>query len=387
MPAVSSNSRGWKLSLLFALIVNNDIPSLLAVEAIMEPVSLVASKAPLLGGRVRECAENGCFNGGVAAVQALVRLHGRGDDPNQNTLVIPFGDFKTPLTIMSRFFFGVIVMIFANALKWRTWALPSYTVGRPGRFEQHTLEAAQQPDFPALMSNVIISPGDQTFFGHVKHLHLDEPTGMGVIYVGRDLRDWETPSPEAVLSLVKYIHKRNADNGCISRQEPSPLRVFQDLSFSEWYNQSSSPLTETEPQVPRNTNERCYFPVVVWCDWKQKYGDGFFPELEKADPMEQPLLLLDTAGHFLEEDELYKVFPPQNHSKMWVVSQQYQGNPVAVDTESFFQINVEFTEESDGDLVEIKNVTVVYDNLLDIPEEAKTEEYYQDSKNINMYAR
>jgi len=337
-------------------------------------VNLVVTKAPLLGGGVRECAQEGCFDGGVAAVQALARHYSR--DGNMNhTIVIPEADFKSPLTFMSRFFIGVNLMIFRNALGWRTWTLPSYTI-RANRLSQLTLEDAQQSNFPGLLSNVIMAPDYQSFYGYIEAIRWDTETRLAIILIGKDERsEWETDSAATALTLTRYVYKRNAQYGCPNTPlDAPPLAVFAQTPFDAWYQQEG-PTTDLPPNgVPQNLHE-CFYPVVVY-DFNGKdmsRGDLFWETMLATNESEQPLLLLDVQGVFLPTNATSYV--TRHSERMWVASHLRADD-------KFFQVEIE-TSMTQG----IINVTIVQDSLVDLMSEAKTEAYYEDSTKIRQYAR
>ena len=338
-------------------------------------VNLVVTKAPLLGGGVRECAQEDCFEGGVAAVQALVRYYSALGNTDQ-TLVIPEADFKSPLTFMSQFLIGVNLMIFRNVLGWRSWTLPSYTI-IANRFEQRTVEDAQQATFPALMSNVILAADFQSFFGYVEPIHWDKETNLAVIYVGKDEKpDFEADAAATAMALTRYIYKRNAMFGCPNTPiDPPPLAAFSETPFDVWYQQEGD-IAELPSIRDAPNPDECFHPVVVF-DFKGKVFERaeIFWEtmMTNTDESSQPALLLDVRGTFLPDNTLSRV---EKHSeRMWVAHH-------ATPETDFFQVQIQ-TSLHGG----ISNVTIFQENLLNLPAEAKTEAYYEDSNRIRQYAR
>jgi hypothetical protein len=111
---------------------------------------------------------------GPESVQAYAKHFTRteyidgGDQEEQPILVVPMGEFKEPLTTMSRFGFGVNVMIFRE-LQWRTWTLPAYTM-YVDRLDKDALWDAQEPLFSAVISKVFTKP-DEAWYPYAKSIH------------------------------------------------------------------------------------------------------------------------------------------------------------------------------------------------------------------------
>jgi hypothetical protein len=259
-------------------------------------VGLVVTIAPLLSGELRDCADLvlgdvRCSTGGVAAVQALVQYH-NGESP---VLVVPIGDFKSPLTEMSRLAFGVNVMIYANELKWRTWTVPAYTV-KPRRFEYSDVYDAQEPLMPAVVSNVITAPNER-WHPYVKPIHFDEETHLALLYITKEYLETTSPQVESIQQLLHYIQKYNQANGCQTNDGSSDPEstvfasshsIFKDVPFSQWWreegptvlevmreskndatgNQTNSQLWKQDAPLPEQNFDpkNCFVPVVVFED-------------------------------------------------------------------------------------------------------------------------
>jgi hypothetical protein len=398
-----------------------------------QEVSLVVTSAPLLSGDLRDCADPveravRCATGGVATVQALVRYHNNEWFTSTATnytfpvLVVPMGDFKSTLVEMSRFAFGVNVMIYANELKWRIWTVPAYTL-KPRRFEYSAVYDAQDPLMPAVVSNVVTAP-NETWHPYVKSLHFDEETHLALIYITKEYLETTTSQVESVQLLLHYIQKYNQANRCQIYDlhndaegevnvEASSHSIFQDIPFSQWWkeqgpmvldamrasnnrdpqNQTSS--TSTWPKgtsLPSQLHnpDNCFVPVVVFDDESKEQFDIFVQAFNQTVRNNTypatPNLIVDIRGHALSDEnqsETHLITVLESSSfdlntddpATWLVS--YKSSP-----ETYDQLKILIS--SDGRRIE--GVDVVHGNLLEIPEEAKTEEFYEDLENIGQYA-
>jgi hypothetical protein len=406
-------------------------------------VNLVVTIAPLLSGGLRDCAYEDtaatkCRSGGVAAVQAYVRYYtsSRGIDEsnypapgtdrindtstftNETTtttdsssnpvLVVPLGDFKSPLTEMSRFFFGVNVMIYANELHWRTWTVPAYTLLHR-RFDERTVYDAQEPLFPAVVSNVVTSP-IEVWHPYVKSVHFDEETNLALLYITKAYLNNTLSQVESVQRLVHFVYKYNQANRCETEFSPeigSAHSLFQDLPFSEWWRSQGDQILETirassdveasQTQYQWNDTQflpsqpydadNCFVPVVVFDDQDKEQFDDFVDAFNQTNVTLAPRLILDVRGHLLgdivEDPVIQTLVTAEDYDgdgeasppRTWLVS--YIADPEAYD-----QVQITLSPNNQH----IMNISLIRDSLLELPEEALSEEYYQDLDNIRQYA-
>mmetsp|Transcript_23478 Transcript_23478/g.38246 ORF Transcript_23478/g.38246 Transcript_23478/m.38246 type:complete len:1173 (-) Transcript_23478:370-3888(-) len=385
-------------------------------------VNLVVASASLLSGELRECAYDDtgalCSSGGVAAVQAYTRLHTNNDDSSP-VLVVPMGDFKAPLTEMSRFYFGVNVMIFANELGWRTWTVPAYTLW-PRRLEYSSVYDAQEPTLPALISNVVTSPNER-WHPYIESVHFDEETNIALLYITKEYLNTTVSQVGSTMQLLHYIYKYNEANRCetyrttyLKEQVASAHSVFQEVPFSEWWREQGDQVLDairsgdgrTDVNIYNKANnltqqlfttsssssqsayydpDNCFVPVVVFDDVSKSQFDVFVEAFNQTIITFPPSLIVDMHGHALQdENETQRIqtlaqqdgvdlgVPPPT----WLVS--YRSSSEAYD-------QLKITVSSDRQRIE--SVSLVHENLLDLPDNAKTDEYYRDLDNIRQYAR
>eukprot|EP00934_Nitzschia_sp_Nitz4_P004405 Nitzschia sp. Nitz4//scaffold65_size103378//56010//59639//NITZ4_004469-RA/size103378-processed-gene-0.51-mRNA-1//-1//CDS//3329556249//4395//frame0 len=382
-------------------------------------VNLIITQASLLSGSLRDCAQienlhspdsvalddSVCSQGGIAAVQALNRMYSSDSTPS---LVIPTGDFKSPLTAMSRFGFGVNTMIFGE-LGFRTWTLPAYTLW-PGRLEEEALFHAQDPNFPAVVSNVVTSP-EEGPHPYINTVHFDPETSIALLYVTKEYLYNTESQVISVQRLLHFIYKRNQANGCDLDDLPPAYSVdrsaystfsFGNQPFSEWF--------QSDPQPNRNATfppladdpESCFIPVVVFDDKDQEQYNKLITSFRQAvqvdmrdePPTLLPHLLLDFYGHALPDGESVSIadFKSQNTVNpnattvpggasivtptTWVVS--YKGKAT-----NFHQLEMSIAEDRRS----ILGVNVTTEDLNDLPDEALTSDYYEDLNKLRQYAR
>ena len=390
-----------------------------------ESIHLVLTSAPLLSGSLRECALSQlnstevCSSGGVAAVQALIRFYQPDAAEKNKVLVVPTGDFKSPLTTLSRFYFGVNALIFNNELNWRTWTVPAYTLW-PGRLEEFALYDARDLSFPAVLSNVVTSP-NEPWHSYVKSIHWDTETNMALLYITKSYLSNTMSQIESAEQLLLVIAKRNAANGCstysytnsgenngfqVNEQgviKPSGQAAFADIPFSEWwrtvgedYLQKNQNATDyqripvAEKDTSGNPNQSCFLPVLVFdAKDKSKY-QSFLEYFSSSVPLLRPHLIVDPWGHLIDKT----ADPPQDHviqqlvpyNETWVVSYKAQNT-------MYHQVSLDLHEDTDdsqdtASLPRIRNVRLLSQDLLNLPSDASyTPEHMQDLDNIRQYAR
>jgi 7 transmembrane sweet-taste receptor of 3 GCPR/5'-nucleotidase, C-terminal domain len=410
----------------------------------VKEVGLVVTSAPLLSGTLRDCAvpiidiysdetdgteeeavaadDDRCSSGGVAAVQAYVRYYNSiaadpttmptlddGTELEQQqspVLVVPMGDFKSPLTEMSRFHFGVNVMIYANELQWRTWSVPAYTLW-PFRLDSETVADAQEPLFPAVVSNVATNPSED-WHPYVKSIHFDPETQMALMYITKEYLDNTVSQVESVQKLVRYVYKHNAANRCetpYASAVTSSHSAFQDSPFSEWWMEHNDDVLErisadrqrrqsTSGEASNHTwvssidwdslpNQQhdpgnCFVPVVVFDDESNDQFQMFVDAFNRTNVTFAPQLIIDIYGQIVDEDgnpTIQTIRTENAVTPTWIVS--YMAT-----SETFDQIRVGLS----SDRTSIENVSLIHDDLLDLPEQARTQAYYNDLKNIRQYA-
>ena len=407
------------------------------MSASTKDVGLVVTSAPLLSGTLRDCAavsatttatdniDGRCSSGGVAAVQAYVRYYNSLSLENQNNedvqdqqrredipaLVIPMGDFKSALTEMSRFHFGVNVMIYANVLHWRTWTAPAYTLWQ-NRLDPHTVVDAQEPSFPVLISNYMTNPTED-WYQYIKSIHFDTETQMAMIYITKDYVDNALPQVETVMKLVQYVYKYNASNKCqtpYAASIASPQTVFQNRSFSEWWMEHSDEVLanheehllgreaeglttaidhhdawsslidfESWPDQQYDPNN-CFVPVVVFDDESDEKFHAFIDAFNatNVNVTYPPQLIIDIYGQILDDNGNPTIQTLETGNEVtptWLVS--YKAS-----SDKFDQVRFTLSPYRTS----ITDVTLIHDDLLNLAEQVKTPEYYDDLMNIRQYA-
>jgi hypothetical protein len=394
-------------------------------------VNFVVTTASLLSGKLRDCAYEDiasikCTTGGVASVQALVRYYTTTTTTQEPTLVIPVGDFKAPLTEMSTFYFGVNVMIYANVLKWRTWTVPAYTV-QYRRFDYDSVYDAQEPLLPVLVSNVITYPNER-WHPYVKSIHFDEETKLAIIWITKEYIDNTVSQIGTTNQLLHYIYKYNQSNRCSvettstttasSNASASAYSIFQDIPFSEWWiengdnvvqsmhdsNSNNNNITDhgfpisTQSMLSNTSPDNCYVPIVIFDDVDKvqfdTYIDAFLNNQTNNNITHLPHLIVDINGHaIVDDDEIdeketddddqsnYHIQPliasptSSTTTTTWLVS--YKGSP-----DEYHQLRIKVSPDRQS----IEGVSMVHENLLDIPDDVKDEQFYQDLDNIRQYA-
>ncbi len=383
----------------------------------MVKLLLVITQAPLLSGTLRDCAQienlsnpeevplddSTCSTGGLAAVDALHRMYNTNPDNIEQSgsttvtpsLVLPMADFKSPLTIMSRFGFGVNVMIFGE-LGFRTWTLPAYTLW-PGRIEEHAVYHLHDPDLPALLSNVVTSP-TEVAHSYIQSIHFDEKTKLAIMYFTKEYLENTHSQVLSAQRLLQYIYKRNQAYGCDLTNQPTGYTVprsgysaFQSQSFSAWFSAVPDPNRNMSFPIPSNSTENCFLSVIIFDDEDKIQYDSFMesllqpnqPDIGDAVLTLRPHLLVDIYGHGLISDETDILIEPMNvtdgsdNPTTWVVS-------YVSTTTDYHQIELTISQDSRS----VESVQVTHDDLTDLPPQVSASiEYIADLEKLRQYAR
>uniref|UniRef100_A0A6U3DGF0 G-protein coupled receptors family 3 profile domain-containing protein n=1 Tax=Entomoneis paludosa TaxID=265537 RepID=A0A6U3DGF0_9STRA len=390
--------------------------------------SLVVTSAPLLSGRLRDCAlgeeavhhftllpegeeeEYPCHTGGLAAVQAWIRhYHNNTSTTNDNdttpVLTIPMGDFKAPLTTLSRFGYGVNTLLYQQVFGWRTWTLPAYTLW-PERLDNHALYHAQDATFPALVSNVFTAP-HEPWHPYVKSIHYDDTTQLALIYLTKDYLSNTVSQIQSTRVLLQAIFKTNmardhCDVSSDSGMVVPALTTFAEESFAEWWMEQEGNVIDamTDAQQNASTTTRipngpapsdagmlsnCYRPVVVWDDKDASQFDAFVQAFsshseEETRYYEYPLAIVDIWGHAAKQQgQDTSVERLDNPAQTWLVSYQ------ASRTE-YHQVQFTWNNTASSQL-SIDQAVLSHQDLQDLPSEVQTPEYWQDLENVRQYAR
>lgn len=207
-----------------------------------------------------------------------------------SSLIVPLADFKDPLTIMSRFGFGVNTMIFQE-LGFKTWTLPAYTLW-PDRLEEAAVYNLQDPGLPAVISNVATSPVEAAH-PYLESIYFDSDSKLAILYLTKEFLSNTHSQVQTVQRLLQFIYKRNRSMGCNpSGQEaitagftvrPSGASAFSSSnSFSEWFAADPSQRNATSFPTLQHDPEQCYLPAVVFDDEDQAQYDIFITSLQAS---------------------------------------------------------------------------------------------------------
>mmetsp|Transcript_26119 Transcript_26119/g.71991 ORF Transcript_26119/g.71991 Transcript_26119/m.71991 type:complete len:1332 (+) Transcript_26119:126-4121(+) len=413
--------------------------------------SLVLTTAPLLPGRMRDCALNSqglmeepdpwypCETGGLVAVQAWARYYTttitdtsysstpanstEGDEREDHhpILILPMGDFKSPLTTLSRFGFGVNALIFHNEFQWRTWTVPAYTLW-PNRLAPSTLSAAQSPLFPALISNVVTQPQEH-WHEYVKSIHYDGETQLAILYFTKQYLNNTVSQIESTINLLESVRKTNkAQRFChhnkMQRIRQPPHEEFDSLAdftqtpFSEWWQRHEVSVMAALAQnrtvyIPTQENSEqeeqhgsfggCYQSVIVFDDKSKTEWTEFYRAMtellrEEASPnntrkqslLVPPIAIVDVWGHYAKDQNEQSIVVPFIHSNnsTWLVSYKAKSSDY-----NQVQFNWRHAENEPNEQRVLESIRLITEDLESLPKAVQTPEYYQDLVSVRQYAR
>jgi hypothetical protein len=300
-------------------------------------VHVASSWAPLLSGGLSGCftANDPTCQGGVAAAAAFSRFHSNGEP----MLFVSWADRDSPFVQMHPLGWSVNRLVLKDMLDLDVLiSPPALLTQNKGDFEisQRDISDLQTEDMPLLLTNVVIPPGNSWYHFH-KTVHLDEDTGLAAIMViGFDFI-FSSSQIESVQGTLRYIAKLNAEAGCTDSKS-----LYQEYATR---NATSS------------EDVRCWIPIVTFFNAKEKFLEFVSVMTEFEHP---PAVIMGIEA----QDPTYST-PRQVGTKgVWVLSYE-------MDRTTYLQHS--FTLSPDG--LSITAISMIRENLLTLPAEAKDDTY------------
>lgn len=238
------------------------------------PVHLILSWAPLLSGGLSECLspDDESCEGGVAAVAAYARHYCR-DEPH---LVIPFADKQTPFVQMHPLGWSVNRLVLNKIMGWEVFgSTPSLLTQNSVDYDisYRDISDMQSKEMPLLLTNVAIPPGN-SWYQFAVPVYFDEATGLATMVVWNSNEPLNSPQIESTTGVLDYIARVNSQAGCGGAEASL---------FDRYVNRTI-----------REGGRRCWVPVVMYADVKEKFDAFRDAIVEHENP---PALLIDVEGN------------------------------------------------------------------------------------------
>jgi 7 transmembrane sweet-taste receptor of 3 GCPR/5'-nucleotidase, C-terminal domain len=344
-------------------------------------VNLIGSAATLLSARrLSDCqsSDDVSCDGGVAAVAALARLYSKG----AVTLVLPRLDLNHEFVQAHPLGWNVNTAVLHEHFQWNVvTSFPSLltegapksqvTASDPGdstkeevspvfQTRQKDVAGLQIPSMSLLMSNVALPPSN-SFHPYVQSVHFQQRTRLALIALEEEVHGTNSVSysqVETAWSCLNYIAAENKRQNCT---ENNNLEAPIETLISDGDG-------NTTTATSRTTN-RCWIPVVMV--YKSSSPQSFDSLVAKVSDHEQPpALIVDWEG-------VQAAFstPKVNTQSVWIVSK-----PLTAD--SYLQLQITF----DLDTLRVQDLIVVQEDLKELPETAKDEQYEKDIKFLRNLA-
>ncbi|KAL3943618.1 MAG: hypothetical protein SGBAC_002327 [Bacillariaceae sp.] len=311
-------------------------------------VHFLVGGATLLSGGLNDCLTpfDASCSSGISNLDALMR-NSTADEP---TLLLPLIDRNTPFVQMHPLSWAVNRLVYQGILGLEVF------ITAPSLLQQHKLDgissrdlsSLQTPDFPFLLSNVAVAPGNSWSAYHIP-VYFDEETGLAVMSIINNGEQYTVDQKESAIGLLNDIERINKQSGCYG---DNPGQSLYDSYFD---NKTS---TETE--------KKCWIPVVVYSDVKTTFEDW----LQAVTNHEFPPALV-----VYMEEKIEKYAVPTLLGGVWVVSYE-------ISSSQYDEMTLQI---ADGGRA-LDSVELVGIDMATIPDELKDESYVRLQTTLSQLA-
>mmetsp|Transcript_17644 Transcript_17644/g.43417 ORF Transcript_17644/g.43417 Transcript_17644/m.43417 type:complete len:1092 (+) Transcript_17644:281-3556(+) len=304
-------------------------------------VHLIVSAATLLSGDLDDCLvplDTSC-EAGVASLNALARNLTQ-DDPY---LVIPKFDKSSPFVQMHPLGWSVNRLVFQEIMGWKTFqSTPALLTSHYEDFgvSSRDLSDLQSADFPFLLSNVAVPPGN-SWSSYTIPVYLDQETGLAIISIVNDNQAMNVDQVDTAVGMLNYVERLNQRGAC-----------YDDASSS-----SSSLL---DNYVNRTVSERqCWIPVILYADTRSNFEAWLTPVINHKHP---PALIVNTEEPIDEYARPIRL--PNSKGGLWIVTYE-------VEDDIYTQLKLDI---ADGGRA-IAAIEIIEQDMEVIPNDLKDEVY------------
>ncbi|CAJ1956725.1 unnamed protein product [Cylindrotheca closterium] len=266
-------------------------------------VHLIVSAATLLSGDLEDCLfplDSSC-EAGVASLNALAR-NLTGNDPY---LVIPKFDKSSPFVQMHPLGWSVNRLVLEEVMGWKTFqSTPALLTSHYEDFDvsSRDLSDLQSSEFPFLLSNVAVPPGN-SWSPYVTPVYLDPETGLAIISIVNDNQPMNVDQVDTTFGMLNYVERLNQRGGCYAASTSSA---------------SQQSLLDT--YVNRTIAERqCWIPVILYADTRSNFEAWLTPVINHKNP---PALIVNTEEPI--DDYMQPIRLPNSKGGLWIVTYEVE---------------------------------------------------------------
>ncbi|CAJ1965662.1 unnamed protein product [Cylindrotheca closterium] len=313
-------------------------------------VHFVVGGATLLSGGLLDCPTpfHASCEAGISNLDALMRNF-TADEP---ALLLPFIDRNSPFVQMHPLSWAVNRLVYQGMLGLEVFSTA------PLLLQQHKvdgissrdLSALQTSEFPFLLSNVAVSPGN-SWSAYQIPLYLDEETGLAVMSIFNDDELYTVDQVEAAIGLLNNIERMNRQSGCYGEDSGQYL-------YDSYFNDNNT---------AADNETKCWIPVIVFSDIRAIFEEWLKVVANHDHP---PALVVDI------KEKIEKYAEPTLVDGVWVVSYEISNS----------QYNQLTLQIADGGLA-VDNVELVVVDMETIPDELKDESYVRLQTFLSQLAR
>jgi 5'-nucleotidase, C-terminal domain len=326
-------------------------------DDLLQVLHFVFTEARLLSSSwsFEECQEpiDPSCRSGVAAVSAYSRHL---VPPNESTFVLPALQRNSEFVMVHPLGWNVNRLILQGVMKWTGFvSTPSLLMQHKGDNPQSNrdLSYLQNADFPLILSNVQLPPGNSWDEGGFhQRIHFHTQTGIALIVIADNDalygNVYSSDAVETTTGLLNFIERENVrlEGGaehCIFQKDADPeidalhssYQAVYDMDFNGQgdyaihdapENHTTSTTSDTGTGRPK-----CWIPVILYYDNDVSLFDDFVIAMWQIP--NRPAVILDAGNNTQEFQEPTLLLPePQNSTKrdpsdrgIWIHS--FSGSP------------------------------------------------------------
>ena len=312
-------------------------------------VHLIVSVATLLSGDLDNCLfplDTSC-KAGVASVNAFAQ------NLEEPYLVIPKFDKASPFVQMHPLGWSVNRLVLEDIMGWKTFQ------SSPSLLQAHykdgvslqDLSDLQSQEFPFLLSNVAVPPGN-SWSPYTIPVYLDEETGLAIISIVNDQQTYNGNQVETTFGLLNYVERLNQKGGCYGTNDQ-----LSSL-YSNYVNQTI------------NEEPKCWIPVILYADTKSNFEAWLTPIINHKNP---PALIVNTK----EPVDGYEtpIRLPNAKGGLWIVTYE-------VKDDVYLQLTLQIDDRGRA----IMAVEIVQKDLEVLPDNVKDSIYIEQQTRLRSLA-
>jgi 5'-nucleotidase, C-terminal domain len=321
-------------------------------------VHLIGSWAPLLSGMIEDCQtpDDETCAGGVAAVGAFRRHR---VPQNESSVVVPLLDKSSPFAQMHPLGWSVNRLVLQHVMGWNVFlSMPSLLTKVDYGAAQKDITDLQSKQAPLLLTNVAVPPSNSWML-FTEPVHLDDATGLAILSIANSNNPLNQPQIESTMQILDIIARMNSQLSCTENDSLFDSYIRTIMISRNTTNSTSS--------LEDSSSKKCWIPVIFYADGNEQFEPYWQAVAEHENP---PALILDIEGNAPPYDTPRRV---GSKSNVWLLSYFMYGNEYR-----------QHVITIDG--VTVTNVTLILDDLNELPVEYKDDEYRGNIQSLRILA-